>query len=99
VRVGADRPALTAVPIWLAVLGVVLRGAGFAFRKEARGLRMQRALGATFAFSALLTPFFMGTVIGAIAACQIPADGSHASLSAWTGATSVLIGFLFVSAR
>jgi hypothetical protein len=55
-------------------------GAGFAFRKEVDGLRMQRTFGATFAFSSLLTLFFMGTVIGAIATGQIPADASHASL-------------------
>jgi cytochrome bd ubiquinol oxidase subunit II len=55
-------------------------GAGFAFRKEVDGLRMHRTFGATFAFSSLLTLFFMGTVIGAIATGQIPADASHASL-------------------
>jgi cytochrome bd ubiquinol oxidase subunit II len=87
-----------ALPLWLAVGGVVLRGAGFAFRKEARGITLQRAAGATFAFSSLLTPFFMGTVIGAMAAGQIPAGASRASLAAWTGATSLLIGFLFVGA-
>ena len=36
------------------------------------------ALGAVFAFSSLLTPFFMGTVIGGIAGGQIPAGASHA---------------------
>jgi cytochrome bd ubiquinol oxidase subunit II len=87
-----------ALPIWLAVLGIVLRGAGFAFRKETLQLSLERALGATFAFSSLLTPFFMGTVIGAIATGQIPANASHASLPAWTSATSLLTGFLFVGA-
>jgi cytochrome bd ubiquinol oxidase subunit II len=87
-----------ALPIWLAVAGIVLRGAGFAFRKEAHGIGMQRALGAVFASSSLVTPFFMGTVIGAMAAGQIPADASRASLPAWTGATPLLIGFLFVGA-
>ncbi|MDX6390223.1 MAG: cytochrome bd ubiquinol oxidase subunit [Streptosporangiaceae bacterium] len=87
-----------ALPIWLAVLGIVLRGAGFAFRKEVSRLTLQRAFGAVFAFSSLLTPFFMGTVVGGIAAGQIPAGASHASLSAWTGATSLLTGFLFVGA-
>jgi cytochrome bd ubiquinol oxidase subunit II len=87
-----------ALPIWLAVGGIVLRGAGFAFRKEVRGITLQRALGATFAFSSLLTPFFMGTVIGAMAAGQIPGNASRAILPAWTGATSLLIGFLFVGA-
>jgi cytochrome d ubiquinol oxidase subunit II len=87
-----------ALPIWLAVGGVVLRGAGFAFRKEARGVTLQRAAGAIFAFSSLLTPFFMGTVIGAMAAGQIPAGATRASLTAWTSATSLLIGLLFVGA-
>lgn len=87
-----------ALPIWLAVLGIVLRGASFAFRKQARQLSAERALGAMFALSSLLTPFFMGTVIGGMAAGKIPANASHASLSSWTAATSLLIGFLFVSA-
>jgi len=87
-----------ALPLWLAVGGIVLRGAGFAFRKEVSGLALQRALGAVFAFSSLLTPFFMGTVIGAVAAGNIPAGASHASTAAWTSPTSLLIGFLFVGA-
>ena len=63
---------VAALPLWLALAGIVLRGAGFAFRKEVHGLGMQRALGATFAFSSLLTPFFMGTVIGAMPPGRYP---------------------------
>ena len=29
---------VAALPLWLALLGIVLRGAGFAFRKEVPGL-------------------------------------------------------------
>jgi cytochrome bd ubiquinol oxidase subunit II len=87
-----------ALPLWLALAGIVLRGAGFAFRKEARRLSLQRLFGAVFAFSSLLAPFFMGTVIGAIATGQVPASASRASLSAWTGAMPLLTGFLFVGA-
>ena len=87
-----------ALPLWLAVAGVVLRGAGFAFRKEITDLRLLRVAGATFALSSLLTPFFMGTVIGAVATGGIPADATHANQSAWTNATALLIGFLFVAA-
>jgi cytochrome d ubiquinol oxidase subunit II len=87
-----------ALPLWLAVGGIVLRGAGFAFRKEVSALSLQRALGAVFAFSSLLTPFFMGTVIGAIAAGQVPAEATQASLAAWTGAMPLLTGFLFTGA-
>jgi cytochrome d ubiquinol oxidase subunit II len=87
-----------ALPLWLALAGIVLRGAGFAFRKELSGLSAQRAAGATFAFSSLLTPYFMGTVVGAIAAGAVPAAANLASLSAWTSPTAVLAGLLFVAA-
>src|SRR3984957_19904116 len=87
-----------ALPLWLAAGGIVLRGAGFAFRKEITWLPWQRAAGATFAFSSLLTPFFMGTVIGAIATGAVTADASHASVAAWTSPTALLTGFLFVAA-
>jgi cytochrome d ubiquinol oxidase subunit II len=84
-----------ALPLWLALAGIVLRGAGFAFRKELSRLPAQRAAGAAFAFSSLMTPFFMGTVIGAIATGAVPAV---ASLAAWTSPTALLAGFLFVAA-
>jgi cytochrome d ubiquinol oxidase subunit II len=87
-----------ALPLWLALAGIVLRGAGFGFRKELCRLNAEWAAGATFAFSSLLTPFFMGTVVGAIAAGAVPAGASHASLTAWTSPTALLAGFLFVAA-
>ncbi len=87
-----------ALPIWLALAGIVLRGAGFAFRKEITRLGPQRVAGAVFAFSSLLTPFFMGTVVGAIATGAVPANASQASLAAWTSPTALLTGFLFVAA-
>jgi cytochrome d ubiquinol oxidase subunit II len=87
-----------ALPLWLALAGIVLRGAGFAFRKEITRLSWQRAAGATFAFSSLVTPFFMGTVIGAIATGAVAVNASQASLAAWTSPTALLAGFLFVAA-
>jgi cytochrome d ubiquinol oxidase subunit II len=87
-----------ALPLWLAVAGIVLRGSGFAFRKELSRLPLRRAAGSAFAFSSLLTPFFMGTVIGGIATGRIPASPGHASLAAWTSRASLLTGFLFVGA-
>jgi cytochrome d ubiquinol oxidase subunit II len=90
--------SVCALPLWLAIGGIVLRGAGFAFRKELSRLSLQRLAGATFALSSLITPFFMGTVIGAIATGRVPADGTHANIDAWTNPTSLLLGFLFVSA-
>jgi bd-type cytochrome oxidase subunit II len=87
-----------ALPTWLAVGGIVLRGAGFAFRKEITRVSLQRVAGAAFAFSSLVSPFFMGMVVGAIATGAFPADASHASLAAWTSPTALLAGFVFVAA-
>jgi cytochrome bd ubiquinol oxidase subunit II len=80
-----------AVPLWLAAGGIVLRGAAFAFGPEAT--KGRRALGSVFALSSLITPFFMGTVVGAMA--TVPGPGTA---PAWTGLLPVACGLLFVGA-
>ena len=85
------------VPIALAALGIVLRGAGFAFRKSIVGLQGRRAMGATFAISSVLTPFFMGTVVGAIASGEVPAGGNGDAFSTWLQPLPLLIGAMFVA--
>ena len=86
------------VPLSLSLLGIVLRGVGFAFRHTAQRLRVRQLTGAVFAFSSLITPFFMGTVVGAVATGQVPVHPSGNVLAAWTSPTSILTGFLFVAA-
>jgi cytochrome bd ubiquinol oxidase subunit II len=86
------------VPLSLSVLGIVLRGAGFAFRHTAQRLQMQQLTGAVFAAASLITPFFMGTVIGAVATGQVPVHPAGNVLAAWTSPTAILTGFLFVAA-
>jgi cytochrome bd ubiquinol oxidase subunit II len=86
------------VPLALSLLGIVLRGVGFAFRHTAQRLRMQQLTGATFAAASLITPFFMGTVVGAVATGQVPVHPAGNVLAAWTSPTAILTGFLFVAA-
>ncbi len=85
------------VPIALAALGIVLRGTGFAFRKSIEGLSGQRAAGAAFALSSVLTPFFMGAVVGAIASGNVPADGNGDAFSSWLQPLPLLTGAMFVA--
>jgi cytochrome bd ubiquinol oxidase subunit II len=85
------------VPIALAALGIVLRGAGFAFRKVIVGLQGRRAAGATFALSSVLTPFFMGAVVGAIASGRVPAEGNGDAFSSWIQPLPLLTGAMFVA--
>jgi cytochrome d ubiquinol oxidase subunit II len=85
------------VPLALAAFGIVLRGAGFAFRKSIRSFQLRRAMGATFALSSVLTPFFMGAVVGAIAAGNVPPDGNGDAFSSWLQPLPLLIGAMFVA--
>src|SRR4029453_11939622 len=80
------------VPLALAALGIVLRGAGFAFRKSIESLQARRAMGAAFAISSVLTPFFMGTVVGAAAAGHVPAEGNGDAFSSWIAPLPLLVG-------
>jgi cytochrome d ubiquinol oxidase subunit II len=85
------------VPLTLAAFGIVLRGSGFAFRKSLEGLRERRAAGATFALSSVLTPFFMGAVVGAIASGNVPAGGGGDAFSSWIEPLPLLTGAMFVA--
>ena len=86
------------VPLSLSLLGIVLRGVGFAFRHTAQRLRMQQFTGAMFAAASLIAPFFMGTVVGAVVTGQVPVHPTGNVLAAWTSPTAILTGFLFVAA-
>ena len=86
-----------AIPFWLAGLGIVLRGAGFAFRKFSPTLRWARVAGVLFAGSSLITPFFLGAIAGGVASGRVPAEGTGAPWSSWLNPTSILGGVLAVS--
>ena len=83
------------VPLSIAALGIVLRGASFAFRKAVFRTRDRRNFGAAFAVSSVLVPYCMGAVAGAIASGRVP-DGGEAGdpWSSWVNPTSILGGIL-----
>src|SRR3954453_2256111 len=60
------------IPLSLAALGIVLRGSGFAFQHTAPPPPGRAAPQLLFGLSSLLTPFFLGTVVGAIAGGRVP---------------------------
>ena len=84
------------VPMLLALLGIVLRGASFAFRKYSATLAQARLFGIVFAGSSLITPFFLGAVAGAIASGRVPADGTGGLWSSWLTPTSLFGGAIAV---
>jgi cytochrome d ubiquinol oxidase subunit II len=84
------------IPLALAATGVVLRGAGFAFRKFSATVAQARLFGAIFAASSLVTPFFLGAVAGAVASGRVPAGGHGDPWTSWTGPTSIVGGAIAV---
>ena len=84
------------IPIALAALGIVLRGAGFAFRHAIEGPWTETA-SRVFAAASLITPFFMGCVVGAIASGEVPRDGYGDPTGSWIGVLPFVIGALFVA--
>ena len=86
------------IPLSLAALGIVLRGSGFAFHKTARRTGGRDLAERLFGLSSLLTPFFMGTVVGAIASERVPPGNAAGDpVTSWLNPASLVIGALFVA--
>ncbi|HXF00772.1 MAG TPA: cytochrome d ubiquinol oxidase subunit II [Solirubrobacterales bacterium] len=86
------------IPLSLAAFGIVLRGSGFAFHKMAHRLRNRQLAERAFGVSSLVTPFFMGTVVGAIASGRVPVGNAAGDpVTSWVNAPSLLTGALFVA--
>jgi cytochrome d ubiquinol oxidase subunit II len=83
------------IPLALAALGIVLRGSGFAFRHALPG-PVQRPATRVFGAASVVTPFFMGTVVGAVASGEVPAAGDGDPTASWTGVLPITTGVLFV---
>ncbi|MEU9294172.1 cytochrome d ubiquinol oxidase subunit II [Streptomyces sp. NPDC048266] len=81
------------LPLALAVIGMVLRGAGFAFRKPSRRPAGRRLYGAVFAIASVVTPFFLGAAVGGVASGRVT-PGTDASADAWANPTSLVFGLV-----
>ena len=85
------------MPLTAVAFGVILRGSAFAFRKSVSEVRLERLFGAAFAISSVVTPFFLGTVAGAIASGRVPAGlGAGDVLLSWVNPSGALAGLLAV---
>jgi cytochrome bd ubiquinol oxidase subunit II len=83
------------IPLTLAGFGIIVRGAAFAFRKTATTPQMQRFLGASFALSSVITPYFLGAIVGGVASGRVPPGiASGDVLTSWINPTSILGGVL-----
>jgi cytochrome d ubiquinol oxidase subunit II len=87
------------VPLFIAGIGIILRGGAYALRSDAASPREQRAVETVFSISSILTPFALGCAIGGIASQRVPVGNAAGNLfTSWLNPTSVTIGVLAVAA-
>lgn len=87
-----------AVPLFIAAVGIILRGAAYALRSGAERPGERHAIDAVLALSSILTPFALGAMVGAIASRRVPVGNAAGHMfSSWLGATSLLVGTLAVA--
>ncbi len=86
------------VPLFLAGVGIVLRGATYALRSGIRTPRELRVIDTAFAVSSLLVPFALGATIGGIASLRVPVGNAAGHLfSSWLNPTGIMIGLIAVA--
>lgn len=79
----------------LALIGLILRGAFFAFRHVADSPRSRRAADVVFGVSSVLTPFFFAATLGAIASGRV---GAHSVMNASLNPMALAFGAVSVAA-
>jgi cytochrome d ubiquinol oxidase subunit II len=85
------------IPLTLTALGIIARGAAFAFRKASTEVWQKRLFGACFALSSVVTPLFLGAVAGGVASGRVPPGVARGdTVTSWINPTSALGGVIAV---
>ena len=86
------------VPLFIAAIGIILRGTAYAVHAGTAREIERRAIDGVFSISSLLTPFALGTAVGAIASGRVPIGNAAGDpLTSWLNPTSLVIGTLAVA--
>jgi cytochrome bd ubiquinol oxidase subunit II len=86
------------IPLSLAALGIVLRGASFALRKDAVRAGRRHLAGWLFGLGSVLTPFCLGAALGGVASARVPVGNAAGDqLTSWLNLSSIAIGLLAVA--
>ncbi len=87
------------LPLTLVALGVIGRGAAFAFEKATGSKPERRAYRLVFGLSSVLTPFVLGCIAGGVASGRVPPEvGGGDTVRSWLNPTSMYCGLLAVGA-
>jgi cytochrome bd ubiquinol oxidase subunit II len=87
-----------AVPLFVAAVGVVLRGTAYAVHAGTAREIERQAVDVVFSVSSILTPFALGTAIGGIASGRVPVGNAEGDLvTSWVNPASFAIGVIAVA--
>jgi cytochrome d ubiquinol oxidase subunit II len=94
-RVFASVFSTLCVPLFIAGVGIIMRGAAYVLRT---GSPDRRVIAVLFAVSSILTPFGLGAAIGGIASGRVPVGNAAGDLiDSWVNPTSIAVGTLAVA--
>jgi cytochrome d ubiquinol oxidase subunit II len=97
-RVFASIFSTLAIPLFVAALGIILRGTAYAVHAGTVREIERRAVDGVFSLSSILTPFALGTAVGAIASGRVPVGNARGDLiTSWLNPSSIAIGVLAVA--
>src|SRR4051794_12165405 len=86
-----------AVPLFIAAIGIILRGAAYALRAGTSSPAQVKVIDMVSAISSVLAPFAPGAAVGGIASGRVPVGNARGNLiTSWINPTSVVIGVLAV---
>ena len=87
-----------AVPLFIAAVGIILRGTAYALRAGTGTGGELRMVDLVFALSSIIVPFAFGAAIGGIASGRVPVGNAEGDTwSSWLNWTSLLVGVLAIA--
>ena len=86
------------IPLFIAALGIILRGTAYAVHAGTAREIERRAVDVVLSTSSILTPFALGTAVGAIASGRVPVGNARGDLvTSWLNPSSIVVGVLAVA--
>jgi cytochrome d ubiquinol oxidase subunit II len=86
------------VPLFIPALGVILRGTAYAVHAGTAREIERRTIDTIFSISSILTPFALGTAVGAVASGRVPVGNARGDLiTSWLNPSSIAVGILAVA--
>jgi cytochrome d ubiquinol oxidase subunit II len=87
-----------AIPLFIAALGIIMRGTTYALRSTEAASRLSGVFDALFSVSSILTPLALGMAVGGIVSRRVPAGNAAGDqLTSWLNPTSAVVGVLAVA--